>query len=156
MFGAVSSLIIILYPSIIGVSVYRDFKSNMHSILYSYPYTKLEYLLAKFLSGLLIVNIIVFTVGLGIACGFNLPGVNPDLLTDFELKPYLDIYVIIILILQGFLVSFGQEQENRLISALLDPFGDMALDYYTRYWTVAEQNELYIPIKEIVVYNRLI
>ena len=66
------------------------------------------------------------------------------------------IFVIIILILQGFLVSFGQEQENRLISALLDPFGDMALDYYTRYWTVAEQNELYIPIKKIVVYNRLI
>ena len=66
------------------------------------------------------------------------------------------IFVIILLVLQGFLVSFGQEQENRLISALLDPFGDMALDYYTRYWTVAEQNELYIPIKEIVVYNRLI
>ena len=46
LFGAVSSLIIFLYPSIIGVSVYRDFKSNMHSILYSYPFTKLEYLLA--------------------------------------------------------------------------------------------------------------
>ena len=187
LFGAVSSLIIFLYPSIIGVSVYRDFKSNMHSILYSYPFTKLEYLLAKFLSGLLIVNIIVFTVGLGIASGFNLPGANPDLLTEFELKPYFDVYfiyiipnmiftgaivfgivtftrnisagfifVIIILILQGFLVSFGQEPDNRLISALLDPFGDMALDYYTRYWTVAEQNELYIPIKEVVIYNRLI
>ena len=135
----------------------------------------------------MIVNIIVFTAGLGIACGFNLPGANPDLLTEFELKPYFDIYfiyiipnmiftgaivfgivtftrnisagfifVIIILILQGFLVSFGQEPDNRLVSALLDPFGDMAFDYYTRYWTVAEQNELYIPIKEIVVYNRLI
>ena len=65
------------------------------------------------------------------------------------------IFVIVILILQGFLVSFGQEQENRLVAALLDPFGDMALDYYTRYWTVAEQNELYIPIKGVFIYNRL-
>ena len=32
----------------------------------------------------------------------------------------------------------------------------MALDYYTRYWTVAEQNELYIPIKGVFIYNRLI
>ena len=120
----------------------------------------------------------MFLIGLGIALGFNLPGTNPDLLTDFDIKPYFDayiiyvlpnmlftgaivfgivtftrnisagfIFVIVILILQGFLVSFGQEQENRLVAALLDPFGDMALDYYTRYWTVAEQNELYIPHK---------
>ena len=113
-----------------------------------------------------------------------MPGTNPDLLTDFDIKPYFDayiiyvlpnmlftgaivfgivtftrnisagfIFVIVILILQGFLVSFGQEQENRLVAALLDPFGDMALDYYTRYWTVAEQNELYIPIKGVFIYN---
>jgi len=187
LFAGLSNLVIFLYPSIIGVSVYRDFKSEMHTILYSYPFTKLEYLLAKFFSGIFIVHIIVFLIGLGIALGFNLPGTNPDLLTDFDIKPYFDayiiyvlpnmlftgaivfgivtftrnisagfIFVIVILILQGFLVSFGQEQENRLVAALLDPFGDMALDYYTRYWTVAEQNELYIPIKGVFIYNRLI
>ena len=48
LFAGLSSLVIFLYPSIIGVSVYRDFKSQMHTILYSYPFTKLEYLLAKF------------------------------------------------------------------------------------------------------------
>ena len=187
LFAGLSSLVIFLYPSIIGVSVYRDFKSEMHTILYSYPFTKLQYLLAKFFSGIFIVHVIVLLIALGIGLGFNLPGTNPDLLTEFDIKPYLDayiiyilpnmlftgaivfgivtftrnisagfIFVIIILILQGFLASFGQEQENRLIAALLDPFGDMALDYYTRYWTVAEQNELYIPIKGVFIYNRLI
>ena len=187
LFAGLSTLVVFLYPSIIGVSVYRDFKSEMHTILYSYPFTKLEYLLAKFFSGIFIVHIIVLLIALGIGLGFNLPGTNPDLLTEFDIKPYFDayiiyilpnmlftgaivfgivtftrnisagfIFVIIILILQGFLVSFGQEQENRLVAALLDPFGDMALDYYTRYWTVAEQNELYIPIKGVFIYNRLI
>ena len=187
LFAGLTGLIIFLYPSIIGVSIYRDYKSQMHTILYSYPFTKAEYLLAKFFSGIFIVHLIVLFTAIGISLGFNLPGTNPDLLTQFELKPYLDVYIIyilpnmlftgaivfgivtftrnisagfifvlIILILQGFLSSYGQEQENRLIAALLDPFGDMALDYYTRYWTAAEQNELYIPIKGVFIYNRII
>ena len=160
LFGALTALIIFLYPSIIGVSVYRDYKSEMHTILYSYPFTKAEFLLAKFLSGIFMVNLIVIVVAFGIAIGFILPGTNPDIVTSFELKPYLDIYiiyilpnllfmgaiifgivtftrnisagfitVIIILILQGFLVSLFDDPEKRYIAALLDPFGDSALLY---------------------------
>ena len=187
LFGALTALIIFLYPSIIGVSVYRDYKSEMHTILYSYPFTKAEFLLAKFFSGIFIVNLIIIVIAFGIAIGFILPGTNPEIVTSFELKPYLDIYiiyilpnllfmgaiifgivtfsrnisagfitVIIILILQGFLVSLFDDPERRYIAALLDPFGDSALAYYTRYWTVAEQNELYIPIKGVFIYNRLL
>ena len=58
LFAGLSSLVIFLYPSIIGVSVYRDFKSEMHTILYSYPFTKLQYLLAKFFRGIFIVHVI--------------------------------------------------------------------------------------------------
>ena len=187
LFGALTALIIFLYPSIIGVSVYRDYKSEMHTILYSYPFTKAQYLLAKFFSGIFVVHFIVLIIALGIAFGFVLPGTNPDIVADFELKPYLDIYliyilpnmlfmgaiifgvvtftrnisagfitVIIILILQGFLISLFEDPDKRYIAALLDPFGDAALSYYTRYWTVAEQNELYIPIKGVLIHNRLL
>ncbi len=187
LFGSLTALIIFLYPSIIGVSVYRDYKSEMHTILYSYPFTKAQYLLAKFFSGIFIVHFIVLIIALGIAFGFVLPGTNPDIVTDFELKPYLDIYliyilpnmlfmgaiifgvvtftrnisagfitVIIILILQGFLISLFEDPDKRYMAALLDPFGDAALSYYTRYWTVAEQNELYIPIKGVLIHNRLL
>ena len=187
LFGSLTALIIFLYPSIIGVSVYRDYKSEMHTILYSYPFTKAQYLLAKFFSGIFIVHFIVLVIALGLAFGFVLPGTNPDIVADFELKPYLDIYliyilpnmlfmgaiifgvvtftrnisagfitVIIILILQGFLISLFEDPDKRYIAALLDPFGDAALSYYTRYWTVAEQNELYIPIKGVLIHNRLL
>jgi ABC-2 type transport system permease protein len=40
--------------------------------------------------------------------------------------------------------------------ALLDPFGSGAINYYTKYWTPSEQNELQIPIKEMIIYNRLL
>ena len=97
LFGALTALIIFLYPSIIGVAVYRDYKSEMHTILYSYPFTKGEYLLAKFFSGIFIVHFIVLFIALGIGFGFVLPGTNGDIVADFELSPYLDIYLIYIL-----------------------------------------------------------
>ncbi len=187
LFGGLSSLIIFLYPSIIGVSVYRDYQSEMHTILYSYPFTKLEYLLGKFFSGIFIVNIIVLIIAFGILIGFILPGTNPEIVGKFDLKSYTDIYliyilpnmlfigaivfgivtftrnisagfitVLIILILQGFLVSLFDNPDKRFLAAILDPFGDSAISYYTRYWTVSEQNELYIPFKEVLVYNRLL
>ena len=74
LFGALTALIIFLYPSIIGVAVYRDYKSEMHTILYSYPFTKGEYLFAKFFSGIFIVHFIVLFIALGIGFGFVLPG----------------------------------------------------------------------------------
>ena len=38
--NALTVFIFFLFPSIIGVSIYRDYKSEMHTILYSYPFTK--------------------------------------------------------------------------------------------------------------------
>ena len=66
------------------------------------------------------------------------------------------ITVIIIMFGQGLLESLLSDPENRFIAALLDPFGSASIRYYTQYWTVSEQNELQIPIKEMIVYNRLI
>ena len=187
LFGGMSSLIIFLYPSIIGVGIYRDYISETHSILYSYPFTKMQYLFAKFFSGVFIVHLIILVLGIGVSLGFILPGTNQDLLKAFELKPYLDIYfiyilpniiftgllvfgvvtftrnisagfilVLILVVIQGFLVGYAEDAENRLVSALSDPFGDLAIQYYTQYWTVAQQNELYIPIRGVLIYNRLI
>ena len=63
--NGLSVFIYFLLPSIVGASVYRDFKYNMHSILFSYPFSKWDYLMSKFLSSLTIVIIITLFVGLG-------------------------------------------------------------------------------------------
>jgi len=187
LFNGLTIFIFFLFPSIIGVAIHRDYKSDMHTILYSYPFSKANYLFAKFFSGIVVVTAIVLTIGVAMFIGFRLPGTNPDIVGAFDIKSYFDTYwlfilpnvllfgaivfavvtftrniaagfitVIILLFVQGLTESLLSDPENRYIAALVDPFGAAALQYYVRYWTVSEQNELHIPIKEVILYNRLI
>ena len=187
LFNTMSILIFFLFPSIIGVSIYRDFKSEMHTILYSYPFTKANYLFAKFFSAIVIVTIIVLVIGIALFIGFRLPGTNADIVTSFSLRSYLSAYVvyilpnillfgaivfavvtftrniaagfitiILLLFVQGLMESLLSDPENRLLAAMLDPFGASASNYYTRYWTVSERNELHLPIEGVIIYNRLL
>ena len=187
LFSGLTIFIFFLFPSIIGASVHRDFKSEMHTILYSYPFTKANYLFAKFFSAIVVVTLIVLTIGIGMFLGFRMPGTNSDLVTAFDFKSYFDTYwlfilpnillfgaivfavvtftrniaagfitVILLLFVQGVTESLLSDPDSRYLAALLDPFGASASAYYTRYWTVYEQNEMHIPIKEIILYNRLL
>jgi ABC-2 type transport system permease protein len=159
----------------------------MHSILYSYPFTKANYLFAKFFSAITIVTLIVMMIGIGMFIGFRLPGTNSDLVIAFDITSYFNSYwlfilpnillfgaivfavvtftrniaagfitVILLLFVQGVTESLLSDPDSRYLAALLDPFGASASDYYTRYWTVYEQNEMHIPIKEVILYNRLL
>ena len=186
-FAAPASILIFFYPSIIGSTISRDYESEMHTILYSYPFSKFQYLAAKFLSGFFIVNIVILAIFIAVSLGFTLPGTNQDIVNPFDLKSYLDAYfivilpnlffyssiifgvvtftrnvyvgfisVIIIVIIEALLEGLFSNPDNRFIAALFDPSGLSASNYYTRYWTVSEQNELYLPLAELVIYNRLI
>lgn len=86
-----------LLPSIIGASVYRDFKYNMHSILFSYPFTKVDYLFGKFLSSLLVVIIITMFIGFGVFLATFLPFVNKDLLGPNLFMAYFQSYLIFVI-----------------------------------------------------------
>ena len=97
MLNGLSVFIYFLLPSIIGASVYRDFKYNMHTILFSYPFTKWDYLMSKFLSSLLVVVLITLFVGLGAFLASFLPGVNPDLLGPHRFIAYIQSYLIFII-----------------------------------------------------------
>ena len=185
-FNIFTLLIFFLFPSIIGVSIYRDFKSEMHTILYSYPFTKANYLFAKFFSGILVVSAIVFVIAFGMMIGFRFPGTNSEIVGAFSFMAYVKSYVVFILpnvlfygavvfavvtfsrnigagfitviILLFFQAAIGgilSEPDQETWLAILDPFGSAALNTYTKYWTMSEQNEMQVPIKELVLYNRL-
>ncbi|OSY87280.1 membrane protein [Tenacibaculum holothuriorum] len=187
MFNGMSQLIFFLLPSIIGVTIFRDYKSEMHSILYSYPFTKASYLFAKFLSGLIIVTLLVFVIGLAVMIGFRLPGTNSEIVGAFNFGSYLHSYlvyiipnlilfgaivfavvtftrniaagfitVIALMFIQGLTQGLLSEEENRFLAGLIDPYGNASLQYYTRYWTLAEQNDLSLPFKGLIIYNRLL
>jgi ABC-2 type transport system permease protein len=159
----------------------------MHTILYSYPFTKANYLFAKFFSGVAVVTLIVLVIGIGMFIGFRLPGTNQDIVGSFNIVSYLQAYfiyiipnvllfgaivfavvtftrniaagfitIILLMLIQGLVSSMLSDPDNRFLSALLDPYGAEAANYYTRYWTVAEQNEDMLPVKGLIIYNRLL
>jgi ABC-2 type transport system permease protein len=187
MFNTMAIFLFFLFPSIIGVSVYRDYKSNMHSILYSYPFSKFSYLSAKFFSAFVIVLMIILVAGLGLFIGFRLPGTNEEIVGAFNFSAYLHSYlvyiipnvllfgaivfgvvtfsrniaagfitVVLLMFVQAVAESFLSNPDNRFLTALFDPFGGQAANYYTRYWTIAEQNELMPLFKGVIIYNRLL
>ncbi|MGK0413653.1 MAG: ABC-2 type transport system permease protein [Polaribacter sp.] len=187
LFNSLTILVFFLFPSIIGVSIYRDFKSEMHTILYSYPFTKTNYLFAKFFSGVVVVSMVVLVIALGMIIGFRFPGTNSEIVGDFNVVTYLQTYivyilpnvlffgavvfavvtfsrniaagfitVIILFFAQGAIATIFSDPEQAKLLAILDPFGSSASSYYTKYWTVSEQNELQIPLKELIIYNRLV
>jgi len=188
--GILNEMAIILYfflPALIGGTIYRDYKHNMHSVLYSYPFKKWEYLLGKFMAGLTVSTLVMLAAALGIILGTLTPGTNPELLGPFNLMSYVqpfiyylipnmiffgamvfavvaftrNINVAFIIILGFFLIQiFAQnltsDLDNKMLAALLDPYGMQANAYYAEYWTVFEQNENPLPWGEVILYNRLI
>ncbi len=177
-------LILFLLPAIIGNAVYRDYKSNMHYILYSYPFKKRDYLFAKFFSSFLIVFFIILMIGIGIIIGTQVPGVQEEKLLPFNIWTYIQIYVVFLIpniFLYGAIV-FGVVTFSRNVYAgfitvglllfvpqliinipmhdyvlcLLDPFGEYAIKYGVKDWTTAQQNELLLPVTNLVIFNRLL
>ena len=188
--GFVNGMIYFIYfllPIIIGSSVYRDFRYNMHTILFSYPFSKLDYIAGKFLSSLVVVILITLMIVLGIESAKLIPWTNPDLLAPFSAVAYFQIYmiyvipnliffgaivfavvtisrnisvgfiaIIVLMLGQVMLENLTRDSDNRYVVALWEPFGMEAASYYTRYWTVSEQNENLLPFEGVIIYNRLI
>lgn len=176
-----------LLPSIIGGTIFKDFDNEMHSVTFSYPFKKWEYLFAKFLSGLTITILVMFCAAIGIMLGSVLPGTNSELLGPFVLMNYVQsfIYYLIpnlifygaivfavvtfsrnvsvgfitvlgLIIIQSFASILTQDSDNKILAAMLDPFGAQANGFYTEYWTIYERNENPLPFGEIILYNRLL
>lgn len=94
--GFLMQLVLFLLPAIIGVSVYRDFYSRMHHILYAMPITRANYLWGKFLSSFLVAVIVVSMIALGMYCGTQLPTTNAGLLATFDARSYIRLLTIYI------------------------------------------------------------
>jgi ABC-2 type transport system permease protein len=182
-----SQLLNFIIPTVIGATVYRDFKYNTHSVLYSYPFSKSDYLLGKFLSGMLITIIISFSIGLAFLLASALPFANQDLMGPFRLWAFIQsyvlfvipniffigaivfflvtltrnvyigfIFILILLVLQIIVGQLTENMDDKFIAALLEPYGQEALSYVTKYWSVEEQNVNDIPFDKAIVLNRVI
>ncbi len=66
------------------------------------------------------------------------------------------LVILGLIIAQSFANILTLDLDNKVLSAMLDPFGFQALNYYTEYWTIYEQNENPLPWESIIMYNRLL
>ncbi|WP_282042777.1 ABC transporter permease/M1 family aminopeptidase [Winogradskyella flava] len=176
-------ILLFLLPAIIGATIYKDYKSNAHSVLYSFPIRKKDYLLGKFLSGFLLICFISLSVGFAMLIAEHIPGLHITKIGIFEPTAYLQaLFVFIIpnllffgmivfavvayfrniyagfvaIIILFFLQNIIENAFNGISIALFDPFGQNAVLYETQSWTLTDKNTKFIPIFGVVLYNRLI
>jgi ABC-2 type transport system permease protein len=95
--GAMSVFVYFLLPSIVGSSIYKDYKYDMHQVLFAYPFGKFSYLFGKFVSSFMMVLVVILFCMLGLWAGTLLPGVNQELLLEFKLLNYLQPFLVIII-----------------------------------------------------------
>lgn len=185
--GSLSTLVNFIIPTVIGATVYRDFKYNSHTLLFAYPFNKFQYLMGKFFSGFLVTIFITLSIGLAFLIASVLPFANPDLLGPIKIAAYFQsyilfvvpntffigalifmlvtltrnqyigfIFVIILLIARILLSNLTNNVDDKFLVSLIEPYGNEALSYVTKYWTIDEQNTLMIPLDDVIIYNRLI
>lgn len=95
--GAMTSFINFIIPAVIGATVYRDYKYNMHHLIFAYPFNKFQYLIGKFLSGFIVTSLITLSLSLGFLAATALPFANPELLGPTSLMAYFQSYFLFVL-----------------------------------------------------------
>jgi len=174
-----------LLPAIIGMVIYKDYRNNVHPILYSFPIKKKDYLLGKFLSALTVVFLITLSVGMAFYLGEVILGQDNPMIGQSSYWGYVSAYILFIwpnMLVYGIfifvvvaslrnmyagfiaviLLFFFQIMIDNLFEGspvlfvLFDPFGQNALAYETRYWTISDQNVRQIPVLGMVLWNRLL
>jgi len=87
-----STFLYFFLPAIFGTAISKDFASETHQVLYSYPFTKFDYFFGKFFGAAVIAIIVFLFVGLGVFAGVLTPGMNAELMGPNSFMPYLKTY----------------------------------------------------------------
>ena len=87
----------LLFPAIVGASIHKDFKYNVHKVMYSFPFDKKSYFWGKYLSSITICLILTLAVFVGAFSGMIMSGVNEEMIGPHSFKPYLDIFLYYVL-----------------------------------------------------------
>ncbi|MEO0507408.1 MAG: M1 family aminopeptidase [Bacteroidota bacterium] len=176
--------ILFLVPALVGVTLFRDFRHNIHSVLFSFPISKREYLFGKFWAGFSALLTIIFLITLGLIVASLLPGLHPNKIGPFRfeahIKPmllfvlpnlmilslitfsfiaysrnlYVGLGIIIILILISNILP--NAIDNPVLLSMLDPLGKNAFAFLTKDWTQGDKNLRLIPFDSLILYNRIL
>ncbi len=68
------------------------------------------------------------------------------------------VYAGGVILLIGYMIAVNliEDLDNKTLASMIDPFGLMARDQITGYWTVAERNTRMVPFSGVYLANRLL
>lgn len=95
--SVVQGIGIFVIAAFMAVPVFRDFKYNAHSIYFTKPINKFNYLLGRYLGSLVIVLVLLLFIGLGIGIMMHWPYEEPPKLAPFNPMHYLWPYLVSVL-----------------------------------------------------------
>lgn len=96
-FGVFSLLGMLSIVSFVVSGLLRDHELGMADLFFSSPMRKKDYLFGRIVGGLVAVLIVYLGVGLGMMFGQFMPGIDPERVGTFSLKPYLYGYLVFVL-----------------------------------------------------------
>ena len=88
---------LVMGAAIAGEAAARDVQTRMHSLTYTTPVTKLNYLGGRFLAAFAVNALLILSLPLGVLLSFYLPGMDQDGLLPFRPSAYGSVYFLIAL-----------------------------------------------------------
>ncbi|OFX83388.1 MAG: hypothetical protein A2W99_11725 [Bacteroidetes bacterium GWF2_33_16] len=88
-----SFMALILLPALIGSSIYRDYETNSHALLFSYPISKFGYLGGRFLGGFIAAIFVFTSIGIGMWISSFMPYLNRDFFGENLFMAYFNPYL---------------------------------------------------------------
>jgi hypothetical protein len=72
-------------------------------------------------------------------------------------RKMLPVYIGSVLLLIGHLISNSllRDIDNKMLAAMIDPFGTSAIGRVIEYWTITERNERLLPLEGVFLWNRV-
>jgi ABC-2 type transport system permease protein len=88
---------ILMAPAVAGSAAARDVQTRMHSLVYTTPISKTDYLGGRFLAAFVLNALILLAVPLGMLTNFLWPGVKSEIVGPFPPAVYLSAYGVLAL-----------------------------------------------------------
>ncbi|MBM3442315.1 MAG: hypothetical protein FJX89_06385 [Bacteroidetes bacterium] len=181
-----SILVSILLISSMATVIQKDYEYNMHPLFFTKPVSKPGYFFGRLLGGSTVAVFIFSGLLLGYWMGslfgmgkpvmgnyrlmnylqpfllFTLPNILFLGILFFSLTTYLRtamaayVVAIVLMVLQIASDNITANLDNKTLAALLEPSGAEALRLVTQYWSPAERNTNMIPLRDEILYNRLL
>lgn len=175
----------VITTMITATAVMRDVATRQQELLFTTPLSRADYLMGRWAGALVVMLAVYAAIPIGLIAGTQMPWVAQGSLLPFEgaayLRPLLLLVLPNVLVVSALFFTAGAlgrsfmtilllgvalvalwssglslVRDGIAAGALLDPFGNAALEASTRGWSSAERAARAIPVGGVLLVNRVL